>query len=471
MEEKDPKKFKEGWCVKITDENKHVLEDWRLKQPNVNTNHNCLDMVNFYLVNYHRDNSYLHYGTPDGKEISFEDFKKYILMETEFKVGDRVEIIDNGFNIQGNYKGAMKVIESIEFNKGGQKWYVTFTDGGYGGHTYKSMSDCFKLIEEKKYTLKECAKNNIAIWCDTHEKFEKIYRKITNSAQPMDKFEFDGDYNVVLPRWSTGRECITWGWNKSSIDKKKGIYSNAKTITFEQLIDFQEDMKEKQIIGYKLIKPEYKEAALKICNTVGNWENSLAEYDISTTQTGYINVLKKVNVLDLWFAPVYEPEFKVGDWIFTNEKGVDPNNHVPDYGGAGFKPNTCFKISRIDNFSNYSVYWVEGSNGLGIYSGNFRKASEEEIRKAQIRTLTIGDKKIEVVITDKIVAERREIDPKSLSQLCIDMESSKYDGIPWSTKTNTITIGCSLFKRDELIQVLSIYDEINSTDFQPDLPF
>jgi hypothetical protein len=71
----------------------------------------------------------------------------------------------------------------------------------------------------------------------------------------------------------------------------------------------------KKIIGYKLIKPEYKEAALKISCAFKNWENVLAKYDIAITQTKYINSLKEAGVLDLWFEPVYENEFKVGNWV------------------------------------------------------------------------------------------------------------------------------------------------------------
>lgn len=65
--------------------------------------------------------------------------------------------------------------------------------------------------------------------------------------------------------------------------------------------------KDKEIIGYKLIKEEYKEVALKICKTIGNWENSLENYDISIDQKSYINRINDAGVLH-WFEPVYKEE-------------------------------------------------------------------------------------------------------------------------------------------------------------------
>lgn len=73
----------------------------------------------------------------------------------------------------------------------------------------------------------------------------------------------------------------------------------------------KENNMNKEIIGYKLKFDEYRKAALKICNTVANWENSLKNYDISVTQTRYINDLKEAGVLDLWFEPVHKFTEKV----------------------------------------------------------------------------------------------------------------------------------------------------------------
>lgn len=63
---------------------------------------------------------------------------------------------------------------------------------------------------------------------------------------------------------------------------------------------------EKEIIGYKLIKPEYKEAAEKI---VGNPVYRGEEYDYSLSSA--ITKLEEAGVLSLWFEPIYKEERKV----------------------------------------------------------------------------------------------------------------------------------------------------------------
>lgn len=83
----------------------------------------------------------------------------------------------------------------------------------------------------------------------------------------------------------------------------------------------------KHIIGYKLkaMYANYRQAALKISNTVANWENSeYVNYDISISQKGYLVRLKEAEVLDLWFEPVYQEEykFKVGDYVHWD--GIKP---------------------------------------------------------------------------------------------------------------------------------------------------
>lgn len=88
-------------------------------------------------------------------------------------------------------------------------------------------------------------------------------------------------------------------------------------IEFNQIENFMEN---KKIIGYKLIKPEYTDAALAICHTTGNWENSLAEYDINTNQKEYIRKLTNAKVLNLWFEEVYEQEKQIVK-MYSSNKG------------------------------------------------------------------------------------------------------------------------------------------------------
>jgi len=152
-----------------------------------------------------------------------------------------------------------------------------------------------------------------------------------------------------------------WGYNVSILPY------NFTEITFEQFKThiLKESTMEKEIIGYKLVKPEYKEVALKICNTFVNWENSLAEYDISVKQIRYVNKLKEAGVLDLWFEPVYKEEFKVGEWVsFSNAT------------------RTKTITSKLKEWTAHNYCILE--NGEKPFKDIIRKATEEEVKKASI---------------------------------------------------------------------------------------
>lgn len=67
----------------------------------------------------------------------------------------------------------------------------------------------------------------------------------------------------------------------------------------------------KKIIGYKLIKPEYTEAALKISGkSIAGDEDDLLLLD---QYPDSIKAWRQAGVLDLWFEPVYESEEKTID--------------------------------------------------------------------------------------------------------------------------------------------------------------
>lgn len=164
-----------------------------------------------------------------------------------------------------------------------------------------------------------------------------------------------------------------------SSDNGRGIsddhcHEGYTEITFEQFKKYvlkQDNMKEKEIIGYKLIKPEYKEAALKISNTIGNWENSLMNYDISINQRGYIVKLTEAGVLDLWFEPVYKEEFKMGDWVsFWSD--LDKKTYT----------------SKIKEWTSHSYCKLE--NGLEPFKHLLRKATPEEIKAATEKVISMG---------------------------------------------------------------------------------
>jgi hypothetical protein len=166
---------------------------------------------------------------------------------------------------------------------------------------------------------------------------------------------------------------------KTSTEIKKGYTE----ITFEEFKEYvlkkEREMKEKELIGYKLIKPEYKEAALKLCKVCAfaNYEN----YDFGANSINQKN-LKEAGVLDLWFEPVYKNDnpFKVGDWV------------------------TCIITSdqyttKIENFDKEG--WIESNvglpNGNHYHYSQYRLATEDEILESltdsfiKLHKVKIGD--------------------------------------------------------------------------------
>lgn len=79
----------EKWCVKITNENKELLEQERLTRAH-NNNFTCLNSIGSWLVSdMWADSSCISYTrslpkiNKDYTEITFEQFKKYILKPEE----------------------------------------------------------------------------------------------------------------------------------------------------------------------------------------------------------------------------------------------------------------------------------------------------------------------------------------------------------------------------------------------------
>lgn len=109
-----------------------------------------------------------------------------------------------------------------------------------------------------------------------------------------------------FPYYKTGfASCTT----SSSIEKGYTL------VTFKEFKERTMKKKEKEIIGYKLVKPEYEEAALAIANKglhilAGIKKEDLYRIgDYSKYSVSFPN-LKDSGVLDLWFEPVYKEEVK-----------------------------------------------------------------------------------------------------------------------------------------------------------------
>ena len=129
---------------------------------------------------------------------------------------------------------------------------------------------------------------------------------------------------------------------------------------------FKEESIEKEIVGYKLIKPEYRKAAEKIGNFVNFEVFERYTHIVPNSIGGFQKVAKKLaeaGVLDLWFEPVYETEKKV--IVLSNSKSVIVNKDSAEV------ENTIIKITSIQNLLNQVLYlddtsWRITSNSFDI---------------------------------------------------------------------------------------------------------
>ena len=234
------------------------------------------------------------------------------------------------------------------------------------------------------------SKKDIPVY--TFEEFEEMYLKeefilpvkwCIKDCKKVTEYGAKRFHHKMDNIWEDAYLCIDESSGKYNYLKKKYNYTE---ITFEQFKKYvlkNNNMENnKQIIGYKLIKEEYREAAYKIAN-VSCFFNGMVDFE----ENCYIEKnLKEAGVLDLWFEKVYGEEFKVGDWIIST-------NDIK---------SIVFKIESI----NEEYYKCENDN-FGIVAlrkdkKDLRLATTEEIAKAQKTIVKMyssnkGEFEIEVV--------------------------------------------------------------------------
>lgn len=272
-----------------------------------------------------------------------------------------------------------------------------------------------------------------------------------------DKYNYDSIF-----KWA----CFSWNWCEDIFVTSKGTWCREKPenfieIKFEQFKKYvlkEDNMENKKLIGYKLIKPYYKKAALKICDTVANWENSLKEYDISIDQKNYINKLQDAGVFDLWFEPVYEDEFKKGDWVtFEVNKCVgelaccktsgawDRNMTLPI--DSMSTKTFSFNSSTLNKYAPHFDWAYGGTNDRAL----FRKATPEEIKNAEktiVKMYSSNKGKFEIEVVDGKAyykPENKELPKEWIKSIIGSYHHWRKEvntNYPYDIKVDGVDVGC-----------------------------
>ena len=180
-----------------------------------------------------------------------------------------------------------------------------------------------------KKLVDQLAKGEIAVINDGSL---KQLKEILLNAFPKDNYRPKEDADFYASRLYD-KDC--WQF---------GNPQNLKKVSISKFYEM-----EKEIIGYKLIKPEYREAANSILDGFG--------YFLDDEELGHdkpIKIMEEAGVLALWFKPIYkEEDFRVGDVV------------VKEWNCSG--DIDIFEVSKIEYgelYSNeYLINWslIEGS--------------------------------------------------------------------------------------------------------------
>lgn len=256
------------------------------------------------------------------------------------------------------------------------------------------------FVLPEKWCVKVEEKNKSKIYPYLLEKYKEIHKWIENPHYCKKYLYSESVKELMSPKYA------------SFI-----FLEEFKEITLEQFEKYvlnQENKMEKQIIGYKLVKTEYIFAAEEIANKGIQAENNGFRYwfrDGILLKGASISIgnLKRVGVLDLWFEPVYQEQFKVGDWVVW----------------TGHNPVTGQIKSGPDEEGCYQLGGKYERTHNSLHPNYLRKATEEEIEKAKEKVISVGGK-FDVTIRDGRVFHKSD-DITQFVRSMIDYYVNKKD--------------------------------------------
>jgi len=378
-------KLPEYWCVKVTIDNANILGEFYGK----NAWHRYKDIIpNNYIGRYVTSHNKANYHSvfsddpgsnydlekPSGKfkEITFEQFKTYVLKEEEFKVGDWVIFeVDKCVGNFSHYKTTNwdRNLTLPVSNVRNNTLYFTKEDlNKYANHVIWEVSggnciDVFRKATQEEidtvtkieYTIEDLSNGKCAVINDgTVEELRLVLKAAFPNTASRSSGSFKYYYHCKV---------VCWGCNNETELPQQSVKTFLKQLN---------NNKQMEIIGYKLIKEDYKVPAEYIMRT--NFSENL-----HVTVESCITRLKDANVLDLWFEPVYKPEVKVfkmqcDDGTFELEvssKGIyykpeDSWLNINDI--ALLLPNRCIAILRYvkSNDTREKSYDIKANTKIDV---------------------------------------------------------------------------------------------------------
>lgn len=350
----------EKWCVKITNENKELLEKERLTRAD-NNKFNCLNSINMWLVSdMWYDKTCISYSInlqnidKSYTEITFEQFKKYV-MKKKNEIPEYVECID--YFTKENFG---KIFDTkIEPNSlSSCTWKeILITHGRLiDGSFKKSTKEAF----DKQNQVEEFAVGTYVV-------------AIVNGhaiSKPKDKYLI-GDILRISHKFNDG----TVGLDISS--------NVCNKIDFKWFATTKEATEFSKTLTKKIMKTITHTQAQEIIDMAcSTWKERLftlwgkkivlkQKVEISNNQYQEMRkacTIEQNKLFDNIFGK--EVDYKVGDWMIIIQEGVKEEHNV-------------FQLTEDMIIKDSNHYHIKYKTNSYIFPIQVRPATEEEIQKAK----------------------------------------------------------------------------------------
>ena len=200
--------------------------------------------------------------------------------------------LDGSVSEYYGYSHLDKLSINFSFERFGKEAVLLTLEEWYDLFIKPTQTNKMKKEFPKYFILDRKDNEKSGLWATFIDWMNVKYREINGTAPFTgimdDYYGFDGTYT-----------------SRSSM----GSFSNSpQVVTIQEWYDniYKTNKMEKEITGYKLIKPEYKSAVNSVLNlhsfSFERFEKEFQNYSSSILD------LKKAGVLDLWFEPVYKTE-------------------------------------------------------------------------------------------------------------------------------------------------------------------
>lgn len=199
----------------------------------------------------------------------------------------------------------------------------------------------------------------------------------------------------------------------------------------------KEEVMKKEIIGYKLVNVHYI--------------NALNALDYTWSPTIY-QTFKDAGILDIWFTPVYETNYEVGDIVLIG------GGHAE---GNGLSEDGIYELLKIDENKNPTGNHRGDSHFMFNFGENkyfrtnkkhiIRFASEKEVEEYKNPPVIINGYKVEYYgshVSFGCAKINKDIFI-SLNDMGKDIYNNK--------KVESVTIGTGVFNRDQIAIIANHY--------------